>query len=75
MMIGGPFLQKSSLSRFQKYGSTLTELHAGGESEVFFFGLTLVEAEDIARVALFLASDELGWVRGERLPASDGQRT
>ena len=30
--------------------------------------------EDIARVALFLASDDSGWVTGERLTASGGQR-
>jgi 3-oxoacyl-[acyl-carrier protein] reductase len=30
--------------------------------------------EDIARVALFLASDESAWVTGERLTASGGQR-
>jgi 3-oxoacyl-[acyl-carrier protein] reductase len=30
--------------------------------------------EDIARVALFLASDESAWVTGERIAASGGQR-
>ena len=30
--------------------------------------------EDIARVALFLASDDSAWVTGERITASCGQR-
>ena len=30
--------------------------------------------EDIARVALFLASDRSSWVTGERISASGGQR-
>ena len=30
--------------------------------------------EDVARVALFLASDQSGWVTGERISASGGQR-
>jgi 3-oxoacyl-[acyl-carrier protein] reductase len=30
--------------------------------------------EDIAKVALFLASDQSGWVTGERIPVSGGQR-
>ena len=30
--------------------------------------------EDIARVALFLASDQSAWVTGERIAASGGQR-
>ena len=30
--------------------------------------------EDIARVALFLASDDSAWVTGERITASGGQR-
>jgi 3-oxoacyl-[acyl-carrier protein] reductase len=30
--------------------------------------------EDIARVALFLASDESAWVTGERITVSGGQR-
>jgi 3-oxoacyl-[acyl-carrier protein] reductase len=30
--------------------------------------------EDIARVALFLASDDAAWVTGERITASGGQR-
>ncbi len=32
------------------------------------------QPEDIARVALFLASDQSGWVTGERISASGGQR-
>jgi 3-oxoacyl-[acyl-carrier protein] reductase len=32
------------------------------------------QPEDIARVALFLASDDSGWVTGERITASGGQR-
>jgi len=32
------------------------------------------QPEDIARVALFLASDDSAWVTGERLTASGGQR-
>jgi 3-oxoacyl-[acyl-carrier protein] reductase len=34
----------------------------------------LGKPEDIARVALFLASDQSGWVTGERISASGGQR-
>jgi len=30
--------------------------------------------DDIARVALFLASDHSSWVTGERITASGGQR-
>jgi len=30
--------------------------------------------DDIARVALFLASDQSAWVTGERISASGGQR-
>ena len=30
--------------------------------------------EDIAKVALFLASDQSGWVTGERISVSGGQR-
>jgi 3-oxoacyl-[acyl-carrier protein] reductase len=30
--------------------------------------------EDIARVALFLASEDSAWVTGERITASGGQR-
>ncbi len=32
------------------------------------------KAEDIARVAVFLASDQSGWVTGERISVSGGQR-
>jgi 3-oxoacyl-[acyl-carrier protein] reductase len=32
------------------------------------------KAEDIAKVALFLASDQSGWVTGERISVSGGQR-
>jgi NAD(P)-dependent dehydrogenase (short-subunit alcohol dehydrogenase family) len=32
------------------------------------------QPEDIARVALFLASDDSAWVTGERITASGGQR-
>jgi 3-oxoacyl-[acyl-carrier protein] reductase len=32
------------------------------------------QPEDIARVALFLASDQSGWVTGERISVSGGQR-
>ena len=32
------------------------------------------QPEDIARVALFLASDASGWLTGERISASGGQR-
>ena len=34
----------------------------------------LGKSEDIARVALFLASDQSAWVTGERISASGGQR-
>jgi 3-oxoacyl-[acyl-carrier protein] reductase len=34
----------------------------------------LGQPEDIARVALFLASDKSGWVTGERISVSGGQR-
>jgi 3-oxoacyl-[acyl-carrier protein] reductase len=34
----------------------------------------LGQPEDIARVAVFLASDDSGWITGERLPASGGAR-
>ena len=34
----------------------------------------LGKPEDIARVALFLASDQSAWVTGERISASGGQR-
>ena len=30
--------------------------------------------EDIAKVAVFLASDQSGWVTGERISVSGGQR-
>jgi len=30
--------------------------------------------DDIARVAVFLASDQSGWLTGERISASGGQR-
>ncbi|MBV8105230.1 MAG: SDR family oxidoreductase [Hyphomicrobiales bacterium] len=32
------------------------------------------QPEDIARVAVFLASDQSGWVTGERISVSGGQR-
>jgi 3-oxoacyl-[acyl-carrier protein] reductase len=34
----------------------------------------LGQPEDIAQVAVFLASDDSGWITGERLPASGGAR-
>src|SRR6202020_3543424 len=34
----------------------------------------LGQPEDIARVALFLASDQSSWLTGERISASGGQR-
>jgi 3-oxoacyl-[acyl-carrier protein] reductase len=34
----------------------------------------LGQPEDIARVAVFLASDDAGWITGERIPASGGSR-
>jgi len=34
----------------------------------------LGQPEDIARVALFLASDQSAWVTGERISVSGGQR-
>jgi len=34
----------------------------------------LGQPDDIARVAVFLASDDAGWITGERLPASGGSR-
>ena len=34
----------------------------------------LGKPEDIARVALFFASDQSAWVTGERISASGGQR-
>jgi 3-oxoacyl-[acyl-carrier protein] reductase len=32
------------------------------------------QPDDIARVALFLASDQSAWLTGERISASGGQR-
>jgi 3-oxoacyl-[acyl-carrier protein] reductase len=32
------------------------------------------QPDDIARVAVFLASDEAGWLTGERISASGGHR-
>ncbi|RUW97965.1 SDR family oxidoreductase, partial [Mesorhizobium sp. M8A.F.Ca.ET.059.01.1.1] len=32
------------------------------------------QSEDIAKVAVFLASDEAGWVSGERITAAGGWR-
>ena len=34
----------------------------------------LGQPDDIARVALFLASDQSAWVTGERITVSGGQR-
>jgi 3-oxoacyl-[acyl-carrier protein] reductase len=34
----------------------------------------LGQPDDIARIAVFLASDDAGWVTGERLTASGGYR-
>ena len=34
----------------------------------------LGQPDDIARVALFLASDQSSWLTGERITASGGQR-
>jgi 3-oxoacyl-[acyl-carrier protein] reductase len=34
----------------------------------------LGQPEDIARVAVFLASDQSSWLTGERISASGGQR-
>jgi 3-oxoacyl-[acyl-carrier protein] reductase len=34
----------------------------------------LGQPDDIARVAVFLASDDAGWITGERIPASGGSR-
>ena len=34
----------------------------------------LGQPDDIARVALFLASDQSSWLTGERISASGGQR-
>jgi len=34
----------------------------------------LGKPKDIARVALFLASDQSSWLTGERISASGGQR-
>jgi 3-oxoacyl-[acyl-carrier protein] reductase len=34
----------------------------------------LGQPDDIARVAVFLASDNAGWITGERIPASGGSR-
>jgi 3-oxoacyl-[acyl-carrier protein] reductase len=34
----------------------------------------LGQPDDIARVALFLASDQSAWLTGERITASGGQR-
>jgi 3-oxoacyl-[acyl-carrier protein] reductase len=34
----------------------------------------LVQPEDIARVAVFLASEDAGWVTGERITVSGGYR-
>lgn len=51
---------------------------AGSDFETGMVGLTPLgragRPDDIAKVALFLASDEGGWVTGERLVASGGLR-
>ncbi|MBZ9871456.1 glucose 1-dehydrogenase [Mesorhizobium sp. BR1-1-9] len=50
----------------------------GGEAEARIVGLTPLgrfgQPEDIARVAVFLASDEASWLTGERIAASGGWR-
>jgi 3-oxoacyl-[acyl-carrier protein] reductase len=50
----------------------------GSEAEAHLVGLTPLgrfgQPEDIARVAVFLASDEAAWVSGERIVASGGWR-
>jgi len=64
-------------------GGTETEgLHtagiAGGDFERFMVSRTplgrLGQPEDIARIAVFLASEDSGWLTGERLSASGGFR-
>jgi 3-oxoacyl-[acyl-carrier protein] reductase len=51
---------------------------AGGEFEKQMVARTalgrLGQPEDIARVAVFLASDDAGWITGERITASGGFR-
>jgi 3-oxoacyl-[acyl-carrier protein] reductase len=50
----------------------------GGEFETHVVSTTPLgrvgQPADIARVAVFLASDDAGWVTGERVPASGGAR-
>lgn len=64
-------------------GATATEGLAAAGAVGTEFEKTLVagipmgrlgQPDDIARVALFLASDESAWVTGERITASGGQR-
>jgi 3-oxoacyl-[acyl-carrier protein] reductase len=48
----------------------------GGEHEKALVAVTPLgrfgQPEDIAKVAVFLASDEVAWVSGERITASGG---
>lgn len=50
----------------------------GGEFESYAVSTTPLgrvgQPDDIGKVAVFLASDDSGWVTGERLPASGGAR-
>jgi len=50
----------------------------GSEFEKQMVGMTplgrLGQPDDIAKVAVFLASDDAGWLTGERLTASGGWR-
>jgi 3-oxoacyl-[acyl-carrier protein] reductase len=64
-------------------GATLTEGFAsmgGGSDDLQKYMLAQIpmgrlgQPDDIARVALFLASDEAAWVTGERITVSGGQR-
>jgi 3-oxoacyl-[acyl-carrier protein] reductase len=64
-------------------GATLTEGFTdlgGGSDELQKYMLAQIpmgrlgEPDDIARVALFLASDEAAWVTGERITVGGGQR-
>ncbi|MGZ0656257.1 SDR family oxidoreductase [Coraliomargarita sp. W4R72] len=60
-------------------GPTNTELFSAGKSEAFIQQLAdmsslgrIAEPIDIARIVLFLASDESGWVSGQNIGANGG---
>ena len=60
-------------------GPVATELFTNGKSEELIGNITrmigfgrLGEPEDIAKVVLFLASEESGWITGQTLRANGG---